>query len=79
MIVAICKFCGSWVGVVGEGSGGGSWVWVNVVGKKKYRNKELKKKVVKFLKRIFVKYEVWVLGTFKIGGYSRLGRLDKIM
>ena len=35
MSVARCKFCSSWVGVVGEGSGGGSWVWVNVVGKKK--------------------------------------------
>ena len=51
MSVTICKFCGPWVGVVSEGSGGGSWVWVNVVGKKKYRNKELKKKVVKFLKK----------------------------
>ena len=39
----MCKFCGSWVGFVGEGSGGGSWVWVSVVGENKFWHKELKK------------------------------------
>ena len=100
MSVAICKFCSSWVGVVGEGSGGGSWVWVTGMGKKKYRNKELKKKGFKIPEKKtsiilyapvlneaieihlgscinFVTHEVWVSGTFKIGDYGELGRLDR--